>query len=179
MQEHAEVLSFWFEELEPEQHFKKDKQLDAEISRRFLPLHQRACADQLKPWRSSAGGRLAEIIILDQFSRNLYRDDPRAWAQDGQALALAMEMVASKQDLALVVSRRVFAYMPYMHSEDLKVQQESVQLFTGLGLDSNLKFARAHRDVIQQFGRFPYRNDLLGRDSSAAEIDYIEKHGSF
>ena len=179
MQQDAEVLSFWFDELEPKQHFKKDPNLDAEISRRFLNLHQRAAAGELQTWRGTACGRLAEIIVLDQFSRNIFRNDARAWAQDEQALVLATEMVELELDQALETPRRVFAYLPYMHSEDLAAQVESVRLFTDLGLESNLKFARLHHDVIARFGRFPYRNDLLGRRSSPDEIDYVEKHGSF
>ncbi len=178
-EEYEEVLSFWFDELEPRQHFKKDVQLDAEIARRFANMHKRATDGELQMWRGSVGGRLAEIIVLDQFSRNIYRDDARAWSNDRLALALAQEMVELQLDMNLVAPRRVFAYLPYMHSEDIAAQRESVRLFTELGLESNLKFAVLHHDVVARFGRFPYRNALLGRQSSPAEMEYVEQHGSF
>ena len=133
----------------------------------------------LRTWRGSADGRLAEIIVLDQFSRNIYRDDPRAWAQDDLALSLAKEMVVQQLDGEIAIERRAYVYMPYMHSEDIEMQHESVRLFGASGLESNLKFAILHRDVIAQFGRFPYRNELLGRVSTEAELAYVEKHGSF
>lgn len=174
-----EVINFWFEELKREQHFKKDVELDREIARRFSGLHELACAGELAGWRDSPPGRLAEIIVLDQFSRNLFRDDRRAWAQDSSALSLAKEMVAQTLDESIDKGRRSFVYMPYMHSEDISAQDESVRLFQKLGDESSLKFAILHRDVIAQFGRFPYRNEVLGRISTTAELDYVEKHGSF
>jgi len=174
-----EILRFWFDELEPTQHFKKDEHLDAEIARRFSIVHQQATAGELAHWRDSADGRLAEIIVLDQFSRNLFRNDAQAWAQDEQALMRADEMVELELDSAIDADRRAFVYMPFMHSERLEIQEESLRLFEKLGSESNLKFAILHLEVIREFGRFPYRNELLGRESSAAEIAYVEKHGSF
>jgi len=173
------VLTFWFEELEPRQHFVKDETLDGLIRQRFALTHQKACDEKLQDWRQHADGQLAEIIVLDQFTRNLYRDDPRAWAQDKLALQLARAMVKTGSDQKLSAKQRPFVYMPYMHDESLDAQNESVELFTALDSESHLKFARLHRDVIESFGRFPYRNELLGRVSTAEEIAYVEKHGSF
>jgi len=173
------VLDFWFDELEPRQHFVKDATLDGEIRKRFEHVHHQACNEQLQEWRVTPTGQLAEIIVLDQFSRNLYRDDPRAWSQDNQALRLAKAMVEDNSDQEIPALQRPFVYMPYMHAESLDVQMESVALFTALGNESNLKFALLHRDVIEKFGRFPYRNELLGRESTSEELAYAEKHGSF
>lgn len=174
-----EVLTFWFTELKPAQHFRKDEKVDLEISRRFTEVHQLASAGRLAGWRSCTQGRLAEIIVLDQFSRNLFRDDPRAWAQDDQALTLAKEMVELGLDQDLETDRRTYVYMPFMHSESRQIQDESVRLFERLGRESNLKYAILHRDLIKQFGRFPYRNPLLGRESTPAEVEYTRTHGSF
>lgn len=179
MIEQQEVLDFWFKELKPAQHFKKDPSVDAEIARRFASQHQNAASGKLARWRTTADGRLAEIIVLDQFSRNLFRDDARAWEQDDLALSLAREMVGLGLDTDIALERRAYVYMPYMHNEDIDDQHESVRLFGLPGLESNLKFAILHRDVIAQFGRFPYRNELLGRDSTPDELVYIDKHGSF
>ena len=173
------VLKFWFEELEPRQHFVKDEALDGVIRERFEHTHQQACDEQLQGWRQNADGQLAEIIVLDQFTRNLYRNDPRAWAQDKLALQLARAMVQTGSDQLISAKRRPYVYMPYMHAESLDAQNESVDLFTALGSESHLKFAHLHRNVIKSFGRFPYRTDLLARVSTADVIVYVDKHGSF
>jgi uncharacterized protein (DUF924 family) len=121
-------------------------------------------------WRASPEGRLAEIIVLDQFSRNVYRDTPRAFAQDPLALALAQELLGGGHDRALTPDQRTFAYMPYMHSESALVQAQSVELFTQLGQADSLRSALRHREIIDRFGRFPHRNAILGRSSSAQEL---------
>ncbi len=120
-------------------------------------------------------GRLAEIIVLDQFSRNVYRDTPRAFAQDALALVLAQELVASGQDRSLPEAQRVFAYMPYMHSESALVHAQAVELFTQLGIQDNLNFELRHKAIIDRFGRYPHRNAILGRTSSAEELAFLER----
>lgn len=172
------ILRFWFEELTPHQQFAKDKQLDADIARRFGATLRAAAQGELWGWRSSAGGRLAEIVVLDQFSRNVYRDQPRAFAQDGMALVLAQELVASTRDRALPPAQRAFAYMPYMHSESRLVQALSVQLFAQPGLEDNLRFALQHRAIVERFGRYPHRNAILGRTSSDEERAFLQQPGS-
>ncbi|MGQ4877591.1 DUF924 family protein [Billgrantia sp. LNSP4103-1] len=172
------VIAFWFEELEPVQWFRKDAELDAQIRRRFAALHQAAAAGELWQWRDTAQGRLAEILVLDQFSRNLYRDDPRAFVQDPLALVLAQEAVARGVDRELDVSRRSFLYMPYMHSESLKIHDEALRLFDQPGLEENLRFEHLHRDILLRFGRYPHRNVILGRESSAEELTFLEQPGS-
>jgi uncharacterized protein (DUF924 family) len=129
-------------------------------------------------WRTSAEGRLAEIIVLDQFSRNVCRDTPRAFAQDALALVLAQELVASGQDRSLPAAQRVFAYMPYMHSESALVHTHAVALFTQLGNERNLDFELRHKAIIDRFGRYPHRNAILGRTSSAQELAFLKEPGS-
>ncbi len=173
-----DVLHFWFEELEPKQHFVKDPVLDATIRQRFGLTLETAARGELFAWRSSPQGRLAEIIVLDQFSRNLFRGTPRAFAQDAQALTLAQELVASGQDQALPPTQRVFAYMPYMHSESALIHAQALQLFAQPGMEANLEFERRHLAIIERFGRFPHRNTSLGRASSAPEIAFLSEPGS-
>jgi uncharacterized protein (DUF924 family) len=172
------VLQFWFTDLSPKQHFAKDAALDATIANRFGAALESASRCELFTWRSTPQGRLAEIIVLDQFSRNVWRDTPRAFAQDALALALAQELVASGGDTMLSVEQRKFAYMPYMHSESRLVHQESLRLFTQPGLESNLDFERRHLAIIERFGRYPHRNAILGRESTAEELAFLQEAGS-
>jgi uncharacterized protein (DUF924 family) len=173
-----DMLSFWFEELSNKQHFAKDPALDAAIGLRFGATLEAAARCELFGWRSTPQGRLAEIVVLDQFSRNIFRDTARAFAQDPLALVLAQELVASGQDQALTPTQRAFAYMPYMHSESVLVQAESVRLFGQAGLENNLDFALRHQKIVLRFGRFPHRNVILGRDSSAEEMAFLNEPGS-
>lgn len=170
-----DVLRFWFEEIEPECWWKKDRSFDAQVRRRFGVTHQAAAAGELQGWRDLPDGRLAEIIVLDQFSRNLFRDDARAFALDGMALALAQEAVRSGADQQLAPQRREFLYMPYMHSESLLIHEQALRLFDQEGLENNLAFERQHLELIQRFGRYPHRNALLGRESTAAERAYLQQ----
>ncbi|WP_445157095.1 DUF924 family protein [Halomonas sp. E14] len=174
----AAVLHFWFETLEPAHWFRKDAALDDTIRARFGLLHEAGAAGELWEWRDTPRGRLAEILVLDQFSRNLYRDDARAFDQDPMALVLAQEAVAQGLDLALPVVERSFLYMPYMHSESLKVHEEALRLFDQPGLEDSLRFEHLHRDILLRFGRYPHRNAVLGRESSAAEREFLTQPGS-
>lgn len=173
-----EVLRFWFEESSPKQHFAKDPEFDEQIRSRFGELHARAAAGDLADWRSTPQGRLAEVIILDQFSRNIHRGTPAAFAQDDMALTLAQEAVRVGADTALTPEQRVFLYMPYMHSESEATQEKSVQLYEVLGIENNLRFARAHKDIIDRFGRYPHRNEILGRASRPDELAFLDMPGS-
>jgi uncharacterized protein (DUF924 family) len=177
MQPHS-VLHFWFEELTAKQHFAKDAALDEAIRARFGDTLEAAARCELFAWRATAAGRLAEIIVLDQFSRNVYRDTPRAFTQDALALVLAQELVASGQDRSLPEEQRVFAYMPTMHSESALVHTQAVTLFTQLGNENNLNFELRHKAIIDRFGRYPHRNAILGRTSSAEEVAFLSEPGS-
>jgi len=173
-----DILTFWFEELTAKQHFVKDAALDETIRSRFGATLEAAARCELFAWRESAAGRLAEIVVLDQFSRNVYRDTPRAFAQDALALVLAQELVASAQDGILPTAQRVFAYMPFMHSESALVHTQAVALFSQPGMENNLDFELRHQAIIDRFGRFPHRNAILGRSSSAEELAFLREPGS-
>ncbi|MGC3874008.1 DUF924 family protein [Halomonas sp. GXIMD04776] len=172
------VLHFWFDEATPRQWFSKDNAFDRKITERFSPLLDAAVAGELWMWRRSPQGRLAEILVLDQFSRNIHRGQAAAFAQDPQALALAQEAVAARADRHLKVAQRAFLYMPYMHSESLRIHDEALRLFDQAGLEDNLKHERRHRDILERFGRYPHRNEVLGRESSVEEQAFLQQPGS-
>jgi uncharacterized protein (DUF924 family) len=172
-----EVLNFWFSELTPAQWFSVDVALDERVRERFLDLHTAACAAELFEWRANTQGRLAEILVLDQFSRNLYRGLPRAFAADGLALGLAQEAVRLGCDLELSIPRRNFLYLPYMHSESLRIHQSAEPLFARAA-EHTADYERRHRVIIERFGRYPHRNAILGRPSTAAEAEFLAQPGS-
>lgn len=172
------IIEFWFSEIKPESWFKKDEDFDQLLVKRFGKLIHSASQAELYTWRASAEGRLAEIIVLDQFSRNVFRDTPGAFSNDSMALALAQEAVALQQDQQLEPEQRSFLYMPYMHSESLLVHDQAVDLFTRLGRESTLDFEIRHRRIIEEFGRYPHRNKILGRHSTVAEIEFLTRPGS-
>ena len=174
----SDVIHFWFEELSPQQHFAKDPALDANMRARFGLTLEAGIRCELFAWRTSPEGRLAEILVLDQFSRNIFRDVPRAFAQDALALILAQELVASGADRQLPLNQRAFAYIPFMHSESPLIHEQALQLFSQPGLENNLDFEVQHKLIIDRFGRFPHRNRILGRASSAPEIAFLSEPGS-
>ena len=175
---HQSVLQFWFHEIAPAKWWKVDAAFDQLIVKRFSELHGRATRAELFEWRNEPGGRLAEIIILDQFSRNMYRGDRLAFAADTMALALAQEAVASKADLTLLPEQRVFLYMPYMHSESSVIHEVAERLFKENGLISNFDFELRHKAIIDRFGRYPHRNAILGRQSTEDEHTFLAEPGS-
>jgi uncharacterized protein (DUF924 family) len=146
------ILHFWFTELTPKHHFAKDAALDETIRTRFGATLEAAARCELFAWRDTPEGRLAEVLVLDQFSRNVYRDTPQAFAQDALALALAQELVASGQDRSLPLAQRSFAYMPYMHSESALVHAQAVVLFDQPGMEDTLRFELRHQAIIERFG---------------------------
>ncbi|WP_250656146.1 DUF924 family protein [Alkalimarinus coralli] len=174
----AEIIDFWFNEITPKAWFVKDPSFDQMIIDRFSATHQAAAQGELFNWRSSAEGCLAEIIVLDQFSRNMFRDQPLAFAYDGMALALAQRAVELKMDEALSLEQRPFLYMPYMHSESPVIHEVAVQLFDQPGLENNLHFEHRHKEIIDRYGRYPHRNDILGRVSTTDELNFLESPGS-
>jgi uncharacterized protein (DUF924 family) len=172
------VLAFWFAELTPAQWWRVDTELDARITRDYGALHRAAVAGELHSWRVTPQGRLAEILVLDQFSRNIHRGTTLAFAADGMALVLAQELVAQGLDLHLTVVQRGFAYLPYMHSESVAIHAIAEQLFQAHGLEDNLRSELKHKTIIDRFGRYPHRNALLGRPSTAAELQFLTEPGS-
>jgi uncharacterized protein (DUF924 family) len=172
------VIHFWFTELTPKQHFAKDPSLDETIGTRFGATLEAAAKCELFAWRATPEGRLAEIVVLDQFSRNVYRDTARAFARDALALALEQELVASGQDRSLPLAQRSFAYMPYMHSESALVHAQAVTLFSQPGMEDTLRFELRHQTIIERFGRYPHRNAILGRSSTTEELAFLSEPGS-
>ena len=172
------ILHFWFTELTPKQHFAKDAALDEAIRTRFGPTLEAAVRCELSAWRATPQGRLAEILVLDQFSRNVHCDTPGAFAQDALALALAQELVASGEDRSLALEQRKFAYMPYMHSESLAIHAQATALFSQPGLEGTKDYALRHQAIITRFGRYPHRNAILGRTSSAEELAFLSEPGA-
>ena len=174
----SDILHFWFTELTPKQHYAKDAALDEATRSRFGATLEAAARCELFAWRATPEGRLAEVLVLDQFSRNVYRDTARAFAQDPLALALAQELVASGQDRSLPLAQRSFAYMPYMHSESALIHAQAITLFAQPGMEESLRFEQRHQAIIQRFGRYPHRNALLGRESTAEELAFLHEPGS-
>ena len=173
------VLDFWFNELTPKDWFVKDSELDKRIHSQFHDLLIAASKGELFKWRETPQGRVAEIIVLDQFSRNIFRGTARAFAQDAIALILAQELVLLNLDKSLSLTYRSFAYMPYMHSESLAIHQEAVKLFSIPGLEDGLKYEILHKDILEKFGRYPYRNEIQGRTSTPEEIEFLKSHSGF
>lgn len=168
-----EILDFWFVEHGEPDWFGGKPEFDAVLARRFTETHAAVARGEAAWWRATPSGRLAEIIVLDQFSRQLHRKQPEAFATDAMALRLAQEAVAASDDRRVEPRRRTFIYMPYMHSEDLAVHDEAVRLFEQLGDEGTLKYEIMHRDCIARFGRYPRRNEVLGRSSTPEEIEYM------
>lgn len=175
---HEAVLAFWFDETEAAQWWSSDPQFDATIRSRFLPLWRQAVAGELYGWRTSAHGRLAEVIVLDQFSRNVFRDTAAAYAQDPMALALAQEAVASGALEHLNPVERSFVLLPYMHSESRLIHVEAERLYREWAPTENYDFEVRHKAIIDRFGRYPHRNATLARTSTAEEDDFLRTPGS-
>jgi uncharacterized protein (DUF924 family) len=173
-----DVLQFWFGELTPDDWWRKDPALDRRIAGRFGSTLAAAARCELCAWRGSARGRLAEVIVLDQFSRNIHRDTAAAFANDALALALAQEAVARGCDLELSSTERAFLYLPWMHSESPLIHEEALRLYSAPGLEQNLDFERRHKAIIDRFGRYPHRNAILGRASTPEELGFLAQPGS-
>ena len=173
-----DIIRFWFEEISPAQRFKKDPEFDRMINERFRKVHKLARSGLLYTWRDHPLDALAEIIVLDQFSRNMYRDSPRAFAQDTLALVLAQEAVRRKQEVELDPGYRAFLYMPFMHSESAEIHEIALYLFDQPGLEENYNFEVKHKVIIDRFGRYPHRNEILRRKSTPEELEFLSQPGS-
>lgn len=171
-----DIISFW-QEAGPERWFSSDPGFDETLRSRFLGVYEAAVRGELDDWSKSAEGALALVLVLDQFPRNMFRSTPRAFAADDLALAVADRAIASGLDGDVPESLRSFFYLPFMHSERLGDQERCVALMEAHGGADNIKYADIHRDVIRRFGRFPHRNEILGRSSEPEEIAYLEGGG--
>lgn len=172
------VISFWFETLTTKDWWRKDEQLDELIRAKFSSLHSRVAQGEMENWRVFDEGRLAEIIVLDQFSRNMFRDQPGAFAYDQKALQLAYLAVESGILERFEERERQFILMPYMHSESLAVHEQALPLFTRYCSKSTLSFEKRHASIIERFGRYPHRNQVLGRESTPQEMEFLTRPGS-
>lgn len=169
--------------------YAEDDQLDHEIRRKFSEAIEQALSGALSSWEETAEGALALVILLDQFTRNAYRGSPDAFSGDAMAREVAARALGKGLDLDLPIPGRLLLYHPFEHSEDREDQRRSVALFAGLAVlsrsdwreyvDSFLRYARAHQEVIERFGRFPHRNAVLGRESTPAEREWLATHGGF
>lgn len=175
---YQQVLKFWFEEVQPAQWFKKDSEFDRLIAKRFGKTHARAVRCELFAWRETAEGRLAEIIVLDQFSRNMFRGSAKAFVNDQMALILAQEAVALKLDEQLASSKRGFIYLPFMHSESPIIHEVAEKIYRRQAVQSSLEWEMKHKAIIERFGRYPHRNEILGRESTREELEFLQQPNS-
>lgn len=173
-----EIVNFWIEEVGPEGWYSVDPDLDKTIIDRFRADRDAAKAGQMDGWQDSAPSSLALLILLDQFSRNMFRGDAEAFAADDKAIAVAKTAIAKDQDLEIPPPAQQFFYLPFMHSEDLRVMDYGIgMLRTRTKLDNTLFHMMAHRRIIERYGRFPFRNDALGRETSPEEKEFLESGG--
>lgn len=173
------ILDFWYTPPMSEHWFNSNTEIDQTIAQRFKATWQQAADGELDDWKHSAEGCLALCIVLDQFPLNMFRNDPLAFSTEQQAVGVAKYAVAQGLDKQLPTEKISFLYMPLMHSEHMADQDESVRLFDAAGLEGNAKFARHHRGIVERYGRFPHRNAILGRESSAAEREYLASDEAF
>ena len=178
MAEIEDILNFWFIECKPKQWFKKNEDFDQMIEKSFSSAIEDAIEGKLDSWEETETGCLALIILLDQFTRNVFRDTPRAFAGDERALALSQLCFNNDYLTKLDIHKRQFMLMPMMHSENIAVQDTALPLFKKYASEKDYEYAEKHRDIIARFGRFPHRNVILGRKSSNEEIEFLKQPGS-
>lgn len=174
----SDVVSYWFSEEVRPKWFEPDDAFDAGLRSRFGPAAEKAQAGGLASWAETPEGALALVILLDQVPRNIHRGKAEAFAADAQALRVAKEAISRKLDATLEAAQRQFLYLPFMHSERLEDQEQGMALYAKLGLEEPLDFMQQHRDIIARFGRFPHRNETLGRTSTAEELEFLKQPGS-
>ena len=172
----ADVLAFW-RAAGKDKWYTKNDAFDAEVRRRFLGLWQQAAAGQLATWEATDDGALALVIVLDQFPRNMFRGDARTFSTDAKALEVASRAIARGVDKRIDPGLVEFLYMPFMHSERLADQERCIALFQGGGRPDNVKFAQVHADIVRRFGRFPHRNQVLGRATTPEEQAFLDEGG--
>lgn len=175
---YKEIIDFWFEEIEPKQVWIKDDAFDQLIIKRFSKVYKQAIKCELFEWRKFPEGRLAEIIVLDQFSRNMFRNLAKAFAYDSLALSLAQEAISLGVDQKLESRKRSFIYLPLMHSESKEIHKYALDVYIKNGAQNSLDFEIRHKQIIDEFGRYPHRNKVLGRESTLAEIEFLKQPGS-
>jgi len=178
MTNYQEILKFWFEETPSKLWWSTNLEFDKTITHRFESTLQQAITGELFAWRQEPEGRLAEVIVIDQFSRNIYRNSPLAFAYDPLALVLAQEAIAVGADLSLSSIERSFLYLPFMHSESKIIHAWAEKLYRENGLPDNYQFELKHKAIVDRFGRYPHRNQILGRTSTVEELEFLKQPGS-
>ena len=171
---YQQIIKFWFEEIKPAQIWIKDKNFDQVIIDRFSGVYQKATQCELFEWRETPEGRLAEIIVLDQFSRNMFRDCAKAFAFDSLALSLSQQALSIGADKKIDKEKRGFIYLPFMHSESQEIHKQALEIYQNHGVQGPLDFELKHKAIIDRFGRYPHRNKVLGRQSTDEEIKFLE-----
>jgi uncharacterized protein (DUF924 family) len=174
-----EILSFWFAARARPLWFRSTPAFDTELRQRFEATWQAARAGELSCWEQGARGALALVIVLDQFPLNIYRDQGLGYSTEAQARAVAARAIAQGWDAELDEAGKTFLYLPFMHSESLADQDRAIALYEAAGMTDNLAYARHHREIVRRFGRFPHRNDALGRASSAEELEWLASKEAF
>lgn len=173
-----DVIQFWFQELTHEDWFKKNPALDKEIKKRFYDVYKKGSVGELVNWRYSPLSALAEVIVLDQFPRNMFRDKKQSFATDPLALCVAQSAIDKGFDKELTDTQKSFLYMPFMHSESSEIHKAAELLFSAPGLENNYYYELKHKAIIDRFGRYPHRNKILGRRSRKEEIEFLKEPGS-
>lgn len=174
-----ELLEFWFSEQAEKRWFNSTSEFDNELRDRYAALYEAACRGELEHWRDAADAALALVILFDQIPLNIFRGQARGFASEAMAREVAAGAIDRGWDKALSDKQKVFMYLPFMHSENLADQDRSVTLYTAAGLENNLRFARHHREIVRRFGRFPHRNAILGRPSTAEELEWLASKEAF
>ena len=174
-----DIIEFWFSEDVSKLWFKSTPGFDQELRESYLEAWQQAKNGELDHWKETAAGCLALVILLDQFPLNMFRDHAERYSTEAQSRDVARHAIERGFDGSLDAEKKAFLYMPFMHSEVLADQQLALELFDQPGLESNLRFARHHHDIIARFGRFPHRNKALGRENTEAEIEYLNSEEAF
>ena len=173
------ILSYWYSERMKKYWFRSTPEIDTEIRDKFEALWEKSAKGELDHWAETAEGALALVIILDQFPLNMFRNQSKSFQTEQMSVQVARRAIEKKLDTQLPKNQIAFLYMPLMHSENLKDQNISVRLFEQTGLDDNTRFAKHHRGIIQQFGRFPHRNSILNRKSTSEELEYLSSKQAF
>lgn len=179
MIEPTSVIDYWYRDEVRKYWFKSTPEFDQQLSDRFFPSWQQALAGDYDHWMESADGCLALCILLDQIPRNIFRGKEKSYSSDAKAVAVCKQAIASGLHESLSVEKSQFLYMPLMHSEALEDQDLAIEMFAGAGLTEQSKFAVHHRDIVARFGRFPHRNERLGRTSTATELEYLQSKAAF
>lgn len=177
--DYQDIINFWFSEQTKPLWFNSTSDFDALLNEKYLGVYTEARNLKLKDWQAASLGALALVIILDQFPLNMFRGQPQSFETEALSREIAAQAVNQGFDAELSIEQKAFLYMPYMHSENMADQEQSLILFNQDGLESNYRFAQHHYEIVKQFDRFPHRNKILGRENTEAEIDYLNSDGAF